>query len=247
MKNAGLVLVAALCVLSPTGAQAKNNLEFMIEAGSVWQNRNDVQIPPDTGTRLQIDQFNEGPFFHYRLESYYRINKRHALRLVYAPSSFELTGQSDRDVEFNGKTFSSTEDLTVRYKFNSYRLSYLYGFWGFGRDQINVGFTAKVRDAKTTFSQGGVSSTYKNVGFVPLLYFEFQKELSENWNLNFTVEAAASAQGRAIDAALKARRIMGEGATLGVGFRSLEGGADNEKVFTFSWFNYALIDFKVNF
>ncbi len=63
-------------------------------------------------------------------------------------------------------------------------------------NQLNLGFTGKVRDAETTFSQLGVSSSYDNVGFVPLLYFEYQKSLGTNWNFNLTMDAAAAPQGR---------------------------------------------------
>ena len=243
MKLSLLLIILA----SSTIAQAASHFELMIEAGGIWQNRNDTQIPPDTGTRFEIDRFNKGPFLHHRLEAYYRLNKNHALRMVYAPSNIEVTGRASNSITFNGQSFNSTEDLTIQYQFNSYRLSYLYGFWGFNDDQLNIGFTGKVRDARTTFIQGGTVSSYDNVGFVPLLYFEYQKALGKKWNLNLTLDAAAAPQGRAIDAAIKARRKIGKESSLGIGFRSLEGGADNEKVFTFSWFNYAVIELKMSF
>lgn len=228
-------------------ALAGDVFDFFIESGGLWQNRNDTQIPPDSGTRLPIDQFNEGPFFHYRLEGYYRMSQHHALRVVYAPLRIQVGGPIENNVSFNGQNFSSTEDLNLEYQFNSYRLSYLYGFRGFEDDQLNLGFTGKIRDAKTRLSQGGVSTTYDNVGFVPLIYFEYQKAFGKNWFLNLTVDAAIAAQGRAIDGALKLRRLISERSSLGLGFRSLEGGAENQKVFTFSWFNYAVLELKTSF
>lgn len=234
-------------VVFATEAYAEDNFDILIETGAVWQSRNDVQIPSNSGTRLEVDEFNDGPFYYYRIESYYRVNQKHALRLVYAPFEIEVTGRPGKAVVFDGQAFSDSEDLTIRYKFNSYRLSYIYGFWDFGDDQLNLGFTGKVRDAKTTFSQSNISESYDNVGFVPLLYFEYQKTLNSNWNLNFNVDLAAAAQGRAVDAALKARYKFREKSSLGVGVRSLEGGADNEKVFAFSWFNYALLELKLSF
>ena len=79
------------------------------------------------------------------------------------------------------------------------------------------------------------------------MYFEYQKSLGEKWSLNLKVDGAVAPQGRALDAALKLRHKIGRNSSLGVGLRSLEGGADNEKVYTFSWFNYALLEFKLNF
>ena len=199
-----------------------SQLSVELETGGIWQNRNDVQIPSETGTLVEIDQINARPFLYYRLESYYRMNKRHALRLVYAPFDVEVTGRADKEVLFNGQKFSKTEDLTVGYRFNSYRLTYLYGLWGFRRHQINLGLTAKIRDAKIVFSQSNISRSYDNIGFVPLLYFEYQKALGINWNLNLTFDAAAASQGRAIDVALKLRRLIGKGSEFG--FRYTQSG-----------------------
>ncbi|MEM7647149.1 MAG: hypothetical protein AAF203_09585 [Pseudomonadota bacterium] len=238
-------LIAFVIVIAPV--EAKSSFDIFLEAGGVWQNRNDVEIEPGTGTRVEIDRANEGPFFHYRLEGYYRINKHHALRLVYAPSTIEVTQNFTQDVNFNDQTFAAGQDIDIRYQFNSYRLSYLYGFLEFGGDQVNIGFTAKIRDAETRFSQPGLSSSFSNVGFVPLIYFELQKELTKKWILNLTMDAAAASQGRAIDVALKVRRQIGESTQVGMGYRTLEGGADNDEVFTFSWFNYATVDLAVSF
>ena len=63
-------------------AYADNGFELMLETGGIWQNRNDVQIPPDSGTRFEIDKIDKGPFFHYRLEGYYRVFQKHALRVA---------------------------------------------------------------------------------------------------------------------------------------------------------------------
>lgn len=234
-------------LLFSTSTTAENNFDLFLETGAVWQTKNDTQIPPDTGTRFKIDQFGSGPFSHARIEAYYRFKQQQAVRLVYAPLNIEVTGRPADTVIFNGQSYSSSEDLTVNYKFNSYRLSYLYGFNGFEDDQINIGFTAKIRDAKTTFKQAGVSSSYSNIGLVPLFYFEYQKALNPDWLVNLTLDAAAASQGRAIDAALKLRRKFAENLSMGLGIRTLEGGANNDKVYTFSWFNYALLDLKIGF
>ena len=223
---------------------AENKWDLMIETGGVWQHRNDIRIPSQGGTEVKAHLFGQGPFFHHRIESYYRINKRHTLRAVYAPFRVQVSGPINQSTEFNGQSFSSSQDLMIQYTFNSYRLSYIYGFWGFGNHQLNLGVTGKVRDANILFSQPGVNRSYANIGFVPLVYFEYQKALSPHWTLNFNVDAAAASQGRAIDGAIKFRRNMNQHSSLGLGLRSLEGGADNTRVFTFSWFNYAVLDLR---
>ena len=222
-----------------------NTQENVLRA--MWQNRNDTQIPPDTGTRFAIDSINKGPFLFYRIEAVLRLNNKHALRALYAPFEISATGRLSETVNFQGTDYLTSSDLTVSYKFNSYRLSYIYGFWGFDGDQLNIGFTGKIRDADTTFTQSGASLNYDNVGFVPLFYFAYLKTLNQNWKFHLTLDAAAAPQGRAFDAGFKFHRTLGKNSQLGIGLRSLEGGAANEKVFTFSWFNYALLDYTYSF
>lgn len=248
MKKTHLILfLLFLCSFNVYSEETQSKFRILIESGGVWQNRNDTQIPPDSGTRFDIDRFSEGPFFHRRLEAYYNLNQKHALRLVYAPSTIKVSGSVNQDVTFNGETFLASQELNIKYQFNSYRLSYIYAFKGFGRDQLNLGITAKIREASTTFSQTGLSSTYDNVGFVPLIYFEYQKFMNEKWSLNFTADALGASQGRAVDLAIKLRRELNKNSSIGLGFRSLEGGADNEKVYTFSWFNYAILELVLHY
>lgn len=226
---------------------ANSTIDLMLEGGAAWQHRNDIEIPPGIGTRYEIDQADQGPFPHYRIEAYLRLNKKHALRAVYAPFNIETKEVTGKTIVFDGQTYNGTDELIVNYKFNSYRLSYLYGFKGFGADQINFGFTGKIRDANTEFRQGNTKSNYDNIGFVPLLYFEYQKSFSSNWHFNLVIDAAAAPQGRAVDAAFKFRRLIGAASAIGFGLRTLEGGADNDKVFAFSWFNYTVLDIVIGF
>jgi len=238
-------LLLCLIFIFPSLAFAKEDIDVLFEGGAVWQNRNDSQIAPSTGSRIAIDEFDQGPFFHHRLEGVYQINPKHALRIVYAPLDLTVRGQSPTPLIFNDESFGATTPFHIRYKFNSYRLTYIYSFWGAEEDKLNLGVTAKVRDAVTSVSQASKTSSYKNVGFVPLFYFEWQKKIRADLSLNLTMDAALAPQGRAVDAALKVRKKLGDKTKLGFGLRTLEGGADNDEVFTFSWFTYAVADLTV--
>src|SRR5690606_37881222 len=135
-----------------------------------------------------FDQFNQGPFFHYRAEAFWNINDKHNLRAVYAP--LELTVKSDisHDVNFNEKNFSATEDLEVKYRFNSYRLTYYYSFWGQKESQFNLGLTGKIRDAKIEFKNSAQQTSCNNVGFVPLIYIEYQTPVTTDWLFNINAD-----------------------------------------------------------
>jgi hypothetical protein len=53
------------------------------------------------------------------------------------------------------------------------------------------------------------------------------------------IEGAAASQGRAVDASIRLRRQLRNGMTVSAGYRGLEGGADNDELYTFAWLNYA--------
>ncbi|TNF29022.1 MAG: hypothetical protein EP319_07815 [Deltaproteobacteria bacterium] len=238
-------LLISILVLYSFSANAK--LDLMLETGGVWQYRNDVKIPGNTGTRVDFDNYDQGPFFHYRAELFWNWGSNSNIRFVYAPFNTVVKGPLTENVSFNGKSFVSGQDLEVDYTFNSYRVTYFYSFFGTGDSQLNLGLTGKIRDAEIKFSQGAQESAYDNVGFVPLIYFEFQAPIGSIWLFNFNMDGAAASQGRAFDVALKLRRKISKDYKLGFGLRGLEGGADNDKVYTFSYFNYAVVDFVGSF
>ena len=219
----------------------------IVESGAAWQNRNDVRIPGETGTLVEFDEFNQGPFFHYRGEFFWKINKNHGLRMVYAPFNISVNGQTSTAVNFDNQIFNANTPLEINYQFNSYRLTYFYSFWDTGDKHLSLGFTGKIREAEIEFIQGGQTASFTNLGFVPLIYFSYQTPICDYLLFNFNMDALGASQGRAIDISMKVRSKLSENYQLGLGFRTLEGGADNDTVFTFSWFNYAVIDLVASF
>ena len=238
MKN----LLASLFLLFSSSLYAIE-FEWMLEAGTVWQNRNDFQIPPTLeGTRVFLGDIDDGPFLHYRSELYARLSERHGVRLTVAPFSVSFNQRIDQPIAFQDTQFLANRDTDFNYTFNSYRLTYFYAFWGHGDRQLNLGLTAKIRQAEILVRQGALTQSFEDLGFVPLIYFDWRQPLSDNWALLFNFDGLAGGPGRAIDVALKLRRKLGDSAWLGLGYRTLEGGADNDQVFTYSWFNYAVAD-----
>ena len=55
------------------------------------------------------------------------------------------------------------------------------------------------------------------------------------------MDGLASPQGRALDLGLLARYDINDAWYLAGGYRTLEGGADNDSVYNFAWFNYAVL------
>jgi hypothetical protein len=216
-------------------------LEIQLEGGPAWQTRNDVRIPSEGGTKFSLsDLIGSGPFASLRLEASYNISRRHGLRLVLAPLSISGTGTLDETVEFAGATFAAGIPTEGRYRFNSYRLTYRYRFHDGPKWRWQIGFTAKVRDAKVALEQEGASASDSNVGPVPLIHLAGQVRLSPRWRISGDLDALAAPQGRAEDLALKVRYDPTEQWSLALGYRTLEGGADSDTVYTFAWFHYVV-------
>lgn len=81
---------------------------FELEAGPVWQSRNDVQIPNnESATRFSlVDLAGNGPWFAPRIQISWTIKQRHGLQLFLASLSYTETGQFEEPVRFAGETFS---------------------------------------------------------------------------------------------------------------------------------------------
>jgi len=239
-------IILILGLLSPQRLQAQASdpdrsprLEIELEAGPVWQTRNDVRIPSEGGTKFSLaDLIGSGPFASFRLEASYNISRRHGLRLVMAPLSISGTGTLDETVEFAGATFAAGIPTEGRYRFNSYRLTYRYRFHDGPKWRWHIGFTAKVRDAKVALEQEGASASDSNVGPVPLIHLAAQVRLSPQWRIAGDLDALAAPQGRAEDLVLKLRYDASDRWSLALGYRTLEGGADADTVYTFAWLHY---------
>ncbi len=238
-----LALLASAALIALAGARpadADDRFRLELEGGAAWQLRNDFAVPGETGTRLSIDEANSGPFPAFRGTLWADVSKRTSLRLLAAPLRTTATLTPETPVEFNGTTFPGGQPLDVTYVFNSYRLSWVYRFRSSGPVSFRAGLTAKVRDAKIELSGSGLESTKSNTGVVPLLYGGVRWQLSDTLAIDLDVDAAAASQGRAEDVALRLEKKVSPKVDVFVGARTLEGGADNDEVYSFAWFAYAI-------
>jgi hypothetical protein len=222
---------------------------FELEAGPVWQGRNDVQIPnTDAGTRFSlVDLVGSGPWPAGRLYVTWNINNRHSLRGLLAPFSYTGTGSFTDPVDFAGETYQPGSPVDATYKFNSWRVGYRYRLVDGQRLKLAIGFTAKLRDAKIELAQAGTTSKDTDVGFVPLLYLGADWQLARKWHLVFDFDGLAGGPGRAFDVALKLGYDIDDRWSIRGGYRTLEGGADVESVYNFAWFHYAVVSGVLRF
>lgn len=236
-----VVSFTLLMLAQPVIARDNSKWQFDLAIGAAWQNRNDVRIPGNSGTQFSLkDLVGSGPYPSIRFEGFYNIKGPHGLRLMLAPFEYTETGTLPYDVFFVDKTFAAGVSTEAKYKFNSYRLTYRYRFFTNDHWQWYVGGTLKVRDAEIALKQGTQFANDTDVGVVPLIYLYGDYKINNKWNFMFDMDGLASPQGRAFDLGLKLTYDISDQWYLGGSYRLLEGGADNDAVYNFAWFNYLL-------
>jgi hypothetical protein len=238
-----LITGFTLVFASQSALSAEPGVQIAVELGATYQSKNDVQIPNDReGTRFELDDITgSGPWGTVRVDINWNINEKHGVRAVLAPLSFSERGNIDEPVDFAGETYSPDEPLKASYTFNSWRLGYRYNFYEGNDWELWAGGTLKVRDADIELKQGGTKSNDDDVGVVPLLYFGANYRINERWWFTADFDGLAGGPGRAFDISAKLLYDPGSRWRIGIGYRTLEGGVDNDDVYNFAWFNSVLV------
>lgn len=231
-------------ITSPLQAQ----LKLDIETGGVFSGYNDVRIPGKGGTLFSLSEELEiDPSVFFRVRACYDFNPRHHLGVLIAPLSLNSKGQLDRELIFEGETFPANTPLDATYRFNSYRLVYRYDFLRREKLELGIGFTAKIRDAEISIRGNGIESKKTNVGFVPIIHFRMLWNFYDRFGWLLNGDALAAPQGRAEDVLAALKYQISDQIGLKLGYRILEGGADNDEVYTFALINYAVVGMIINF
>jgi hypothetical protein len=221
---------------------ARAQVEAELEAGAVFVGRNDTRIPGAGGTKLSlVDDLSTDPAPAFRARLGYRIAERHLVTALYAPLRLVSSGSVAQDVEFNGGRYPAGTPLLAVYRFDSYRLTYRFSFVRRAGLDVAAGVTAKIRDAETSL-YGADAQRKTNTGFVPLLNVHAAYRLEQS-RLGVVVDADAlvAPQGRAEDVLLALTWSPRDDLELRAGYRTLEGGADNDEVYSFAWLHYAVL------
>jgi hypothetical protein len=242
-----LALAAVFALLSTVAARvASATVETEFEAAIVAATRNDVRIPGAGGTSFSlVDDLSTtaSPAFRVRVGA--RLADRHLVTALYAPLRLNASGSVDRDLTFAGAFFPAGTPLHAVYRFDSYRLTYRYSFVRREALELAAGLTGKIRDAEIAL-YGPDKGRKTNTGFVPLvnLHVEWRPGAGD-FGLLFDADALAAPQGRAEDVLLALSWVARDGIDLYAGYRTLEGGADNDEVYNFSWLHYGAVGMRV--
>ena len=237
-----IILVVALLIGLVSTVAAKPGWQVDLETGPAVSGYNNVRIPGNTGTKLSLSRdlnIDQTIFWRARLSRIF--SDKHSLSLLIAPLTFNAEGILEKDLKFAGGEFASELFVKAKYRFDSYRLTYRYDFYLRDRLRLGIGFTGKIRDAAISVEGGGQRSEKANTGFVPLINFRAQWTIGSHLGALFEGDALAAPQGRAEDVLVALTARASENLQLKIGYRLLEGGADNDEVYTFALVHYLVI------
>lgn len=228
------------------------SIEWVINAQGGFASilSNTTKIPRDSGTEFDLP---EGVVESIRIYLSSIINRKHEIRLLFAPLEYSGNVTSNEDILFNGVKLLAGETFQTGYKFNSYRLSYLYHLNPNGKVRYRIGFTGKIRDAYTLVRKNGVTtstekeSRFSNIGFVPLLHLGVNIIIADRFNLDTELEGSWAPQGYALDFRSSINYQLTRNFDLGAGVGFLTGGADAGTVRTFSDILFGFVGVKFRF
>ncbi|AQG78613.1 hypothetical protein [Spirosoma montaniterrae] len=240
-------LLISLLGLSRTGlSQIRLDLEGGAVLGTAY---NKIRIPNTGGTLVDLNELQAQPKAFYRIRLGYTLGGRHTISALYAPLTVRYEGSFSQPVNYNGIVFPTGQPITAFYQFNSYRLTYRYDLVVRERWRVGLGLTAKIRDANVRLrgETGGRDTNFDNFGFVPLINFYAHYRPTERLGLLLEGDALGSTQGRAEDIFGGITYQVSRRVGLKAGYRVVEGGANVESIYNFTWINYAAVGALIQF
>jgi hypothetical protein len=238
-----LVFLLALSAIASTSRAG--DFHAALEGGAAWQARNDFRIPGDGGTLVKLA--DDGPVAGLRATLTWDFSDRQSLRLLAAPLGIEQTFTPTEPTAFQDLTFPAGVPVDSKYVFNSWRLTWYWRFPPGERWSFRLGATLKVRDAEIGLSGAPGRSVKDDLGLVPLLYAAASYKATDQLAFELEADALAAPQGRAEDVSLKAVYTVSDRVAVDLGYRLLEGGADNDEVYTFAFFQSVVAGVRVRF
>ncbi|MBK7092551.1 MAG: hypothetical protein IPH59_12670 [bacterium] len=242
IKRTPVILVVALLIGLVSPVAAKTRWSIDLESGLAISGYNNVRIPGNTGTKFSLSrdlEIDQTVFWRARFSRMF--GDKHSLSLLIAPLTFNAEGRLEKVLKFAGGEFAANTFVRAKYRFDSYRVTYRYDFYRREKLRFGIGFTGKIRDAAISVEDGDQRFEKTNTGFVPLINFRAQWTISPHFGLILDGDALAAPQGRAEDVLVVLTARASESLQFKIGYRLLEGGADNDEVYTFALVNYLVL------
>lgn len=236
----GILIACAL----PT--QAALSWELALDSGVAWSGYNDVRIPNDGGDTISLsDDLQTEAIAYYRFFGRVTFKSRHEIGVLIAPLTFKPEGRLGRQIRYRGVVFEQGTKVNALYRFDSYRVGYRYRLINKPKVVAGAGLTLKVRDAEIRLENQETAATKTNTGLVPLIGFYVRYSVGQNITLIVDGDALAAPQGRAEDVFIGGEYALTPQVRIRGGYRLLEGGADNDELYTMALVHYAVLGVSV--
>jgi hypothetical protein len=230
-----LATVSAIAQAPAEGVTWRIDLEyqrFNVQA-------NFAQRPNDaSGTRFNVNDFASNTGNSFWLAAYGQVDwfvPKDEVRLVIAPFEQSGTGIPNSVILYDGGTFVPGVPLAVKYKFNTYRITYNVPVFSSTQADgwtFRMGGTLAIRDAQIKLSQGQQVRDFSNVGPVPLFYASMVGKLGQDWRLLGEIDAfPAPGGGGLYDGSLKLAYNLSRDFALTLGARYQAGGATDPEIY----------------
>jgi hypothetical protein len=244
MKSISYAIIAISILTLPLKAGPFIDLE----TGPVFTGYNDARIPGNYGTRFSLPGvLGNEPWYFIRARAGWTIKEQHTISILAAPLRIDYQGNSSRFIIFRNRIFFPRAPIKATFKFNSWRLTYRYDIVRDDRIQFGIGLTGKIRDAYIRLDSMNVRTTRPDLGFVPLINIRLQWMFAPGFSFLMDADWLAAPQGRAEDILFALQYHINKNVLVKLGYRILDGGADNSRVYTFSIFHYAVFGTTVLF
>jgi len=134
----------------------------------------------------KIQFSNSGTYFSYtkdggqdilfslsRMSLDLRLSRKHTLVFLYQPLSLDTKNTLTEDLVVDDLLFPAGTPMNFRYDFPFWRVSWLWNLAKDPRDELAVGFSFQLRNARIEFASldGTLFRSNRNVGPVPILKF----------------------------------------------------------------------------
>lgn len=242
MRNILFLIFFTILINNLSHAITTVNLEF----GEAHNTLNQAQIDGESGTKFNLRPALNSVTYN-RLSLIHKFKSASGVRFLYAPLRFNGDKVFQNDISFNGVNFPQGIKTQVEYQFNSYRGTYFRELVSSRNLLLRIGGTLKIRDALIELEQEDRIKAKKNTGVVPLLYLYSKYKLENNILFTLDFDGLMAPQGRAFDVAFSLGYFFAPSFQLDFGYRMLEGGVDNDKVYNFSQINYYFTAMQFNF
>lgn len=232
--------LAAEGYLSPEGAPYALDLQYETGALKVFHHTYRVG-PSDTATNFDfVNQGGQEILFPYeRLQAGLTLAGAHRFAFLYQPLTLETKARFRDTVKIDTATFAAGEEVSMKYGFPFWRLTYSYLF-DLGDLELGAGLALQLRNASITFSQQTDSASNfavsQNLGPVPA--FHVSADWSHESGFGLYAEAtglyASSAlingatfefEGSILDASIRPRLRLNNGVEAFLNLRFLGGTA----------------------